>query len=181
MNVLLTTEFRCNIGGCNFSTKNNRVLFNHFRQVHENDKEFKSNCLLAGSCTDSTLYKTFWGLNTHIRRHHTDFFSNPADSQGSMTNEDQLLGWFYNHFNHKITWITIFILVSNEDFLGAVENNTDSGENVASLEQLTHSAGISTWKSSSLRGLNNLRVVVFNTWSGGFLIRGLKAPDSRCF
>ena len=134
--------------------------------------EFKSNCLLAGSCTDSTLYKTFWGLNTHIRRHHTDFFSNPADSQGSMTNEDQLLGWFYNHFNHKITWITIFILVSNEDFLGAVENNTDSGENVASLEQLTHSAGISTWKSSFLRGLNNLRVVVFNTSNGGFLIRG---------
>ena len=25
--------------------------------------------------------------------------------------------------------------MSNEDFLGAVENNTDSGENVASLEQ----------------------------------------------
>jgi hypothetical protein len=111
--VLLMKEFRCNIGGCNFTTKNSRVLFNHFRQVHESDKDFRSNCLLSGTCTDSTLYKTFWGLNSHIKRHHKSFFSDPAVPQGARTNEDQLLGLFYSHFSYKITSMTLFSYVTS--------------------------------------------------------------------
>lgn len=67
-------SFDCTVNYCNFSAQSSRELLSHLRKVHPKTKDINSPCLYSKQCTHIELFKTFSGLDTHLRKFHKEFF-----------------------------------------------------------------------------------------------------------
>jgi hypothetical protein len=67
-------DLKCKIGVCDHEATNVVKLYSHYRCFHSKDPNFTSHCLYSKRCFHQTEFKTFWGLNSHLRKYHSTFF-----------------------------------------------------------------------------------------------------------
>ena len=81
-------DLKCKIGVCNHVAINVVKLYSHYRVFHSKDKKFASGCLYSKQCFHKTEFKTFWGLNSHLRKYHSTFFEASFCDKDTSANYD---------------------------------------------------------------------------------------------
>ena len=70
----LVDDLTCRIGICDYVAADVFKLHSHYRVMHFKDKQFSSGCLYSKKCFHQSKFKSFWGLNSHLRIYHSIFF-----------------------------------------------------------------------------------------------------------
>ena len=78
-------NFDCTVDSCNFSALSTRELLSHFRKVHSTTKGINSPCLYSKQCSHVELFKTFSGLDTHLRKFHIEFFEKEEENKSTSS------------------------------------------------------------------------------------------------
>ncbi len=75
--------FDCSVEACNYKAASAKELLSHLRTVHSKCNDIRSHCLYSKLCEHTDLFKTYYGLNTHLSKFHPEFFVETADAQES--------------------------------------------------------------------------------------------------
>ena len=67
-------DLNCSNQLCTFVGVDVQDLFKHYRICHKNDQNLYSPCIYSRKCFNRNKFKTFSGLNQHLRRYHDCFF-----------------------------------------------------------------------------------------------------------
>lgn len=65
-------SFCCQNKACNYEAKSAVELLAHYRKNYKTDQSFSSHCLYSKQC--GQFFKSFAGLESHLRRYHPSFF-----------------------------------------------------------------------------------------------------------
>jgi hypothetical protein len=71
-------HYSCKIAGCNAITNSSKEMFFHLRKLHKTDEKFESRCLFSKECFHESNFKSFGGLERHIRTFHPIFLKSPV-------------------------------------------------------------------------------------------------------
>ena len=65
----------CTVEGCHFTSKSPQHLLTHFRSKHQKHTNIQSVCLHSKYCPHKDIFKTYSGLERHLRMWHIDFLN----------------------------------------------------------------------------------------------------------
>ena len=71
---VLVTDLSCKAVGCNFQGSASQQLLTHYSKVHRSNSVINSPCLFSAACPSKNTFKTFFSLDSHLRRMHPSFF-----------------------------------------------------------------------------------------------------------